>query len=157
MRVCVRFTVLLSCSRWGSSPPYLTGILDSDTKLCVRKMERCVICARVWCKGSVAAVLRRRQDKVGHGEARAHRTAALQTALEGVGVSNGALATPVHGSAGGSLRHSHPTALLAHSQKQLMRSRLSEGERSAPCYLTRTAPTCRALVYIYIYSCWLAV
>lgn len=77
-------------------------------------------------------MLERCQDKVGHGEAPAHRTAALQTALEGVGVSNRELATPVHGSTGGSLRHSHPTALLAHSQNQLMRSRLSEGERSAP-------------------------
>jgi len=42
----------------------------------------------------IAAVFEHRQGKVGHGEARAHRTAALQTALQGVGVSNGDL----HGS-----------------------------------------------------------
>lgn len=43
---------------------------------------------------SAAAVFEHWQDKVGHCEARARRTTALQTVLQGVGVSNGDL----HGS-----------------------------------------------------------
>lgn len=96
------------------------------------------VCACCW--GGTAAVLEHWQDKVGHGEAQAHRTAALQTALEGVGVSNRELAAPIHGSTGGSLRHSYPTASLAHSQNQLRRSWLSQGEHSPSYYLTYINP-----------------
>lgn len=94
----------------------------------------------VCCWGSVAAVLEHWQDKVGHGEAQAHRTAALQTALEGVGVSNRELAASIHGSTGRSLRHSYPTASLAHSENQLRRSWLSQGKHSPPYYLTYINP-----------------
>lgn len=52
----------------------------------------------VCCYGSVAAVLEHWRDKVGHGETQAHRTAALQTALEEVGVSNRELAAPMNSS-----------------------------------------------------------
>ncbi len=115
------------------------------------------VCVCVCCLGSIAAVLEHWQDKVGHGEAQAHRTAALQTALEGVGVSNRELAAPMHGSTGGSLRHSYPTASLAHSQNQLRRSWLSQGKHSPPYYLTYINPLLAISHYFvswqYVVSC----